>query len=89
MVTVTDQAVGVLRATLDQARTEPGQALRLMFTPGGGLGLGLDKQREGDEVVVANGEKILLVASDMAEAVNDATIDTQDTEQGRRLVISR
>jgi Fe-S cluster assembly iron-binding protein IscA len=89
MVTVTDQAAEVLRATLDEARTEPGQALRLLFKPGGGFGLGLDQEREGDQVVTADGEKILLVTPEIAEAVGEATLDAPETEEGRRLVISR
>ncbi|KPJ49392.1 MAG: hypothetical protein AMJ38_03390 [Dehalococcoidia bacterium DG_22] len=77
MVTVTAQAAEVLRATLDEARTEPGQALRLLLRPGGGF------------VVTADGEKILLVTPEIAEAVGEATIDAPETEEGRRLVISR
>jgi len=89
MVTVTDQAAEVLRATLDQTRTAPGQALRLLLRPGGGFGLGLDQEREGDRVVTADGEKILLVMPAIAEAVGQATIDAEETEEGPKLVISR
>jgi Fe-S cluster assembly iron-binding protein IscA len=89
MVAVTDQAAQVLRATLDQARTEPGQGLRLLLKPGGGFGLGVDREREGDQVVTADGEKILLMTPDIAEAVDDVTIDTKNTEEGPKLVISR
>jgi Fe-S cluster assembly iron-binding protein IscA len=89
MVTVTDQAAEVLRATLDEARTEPGQALRLLLRPGGGFGLGIDQEREGDQVVTADGEKILLMTPDIAEAVGEAMLDTQNTEEGPKLVISR
>jgi Fe-S cluster assembly iron-binding protein IscA len=89
MVMVTSQAVEVIRATLDEARTEPGQALRLLLRPGGGFGLGLDREREGDQVVTADGEKILLITPEIADAVGEATIDAQETEEGPRLVISR
>jgi Fe-S cluster assembly iron-binding protein IscA len=89
MVTVTDQAAEVLRATLDEARTDPSQALRLLPKSGGGLGLGLDQEREGDQVVTADGEKILLITPEIADAVGEATIDAQETEEGPRLVISR
>ena len=89
MVTVTDQAAEVFRATLDQTRTAPGQALRLLLRPGGGFGLGLDQEREGDRVVTADGEKILLVMPAIAEAVGQATIDAEETEEGPKLVISR
>jgi len=89
MVILTDQAAQVLRATLDETRTEPGQALRLLLRPGGGFGLGVDQEREGDQVVTADGEKILLMTPNMAEAVDDVTIDTKNTEEGPKLVISR
>ncbi|MGQ9572276.1 MAG: hypothetical protein ACUVV3_03695 [Dehalococcoidia bacterium] len=89
MVTVTDQAAQMLRATLEQARSEPGQALRLMLRPEGGFGLGLDQAREGDEVITANGEKVLVVAPAIAEALGEATIATHETEEGHRLIISR
>jgi hypothetical protein len=49
----------------------------------------LDAEREGDEVVTADGEKILLITPEIAEAVGQATIDAQETEEGRKLVISR
>jgi Fe-S cluster assembly iron-binding protein IscA len=89
MVILTDQAAQVLRATLDETRTEPGQALRLLLRPGGGFGLGVDQEREGDQVVTAEGEKILLMTPDIAEALGEATIDAPETEEGRKLVISR
>jgi len=61
----------------------------LLLRPGGGFGLGVDREREGDQVVTADGEKILLMTADIAEAVDDVTIDTKNTEEGPKLVISR
>jgi hypothetical protein len=89
MVTLVDGAAQVLRVTLAQLRTVPSQTFRLVSSPGGGFGLGLDQQRVGDVVVTANGEKILLMAPDIAEALGEARIDIEDTEEGRRVVISR
>jgi hypothetical protein len=89
MVTLVDRAAQVLRATLAQLRTVPNQTFRLVSRPGDGFGLGLDQQRVGDVVVTANGEKILLMAPDIVEALGEATIDVEDTEEGRRVVISR
>ena len=88
MVTVTDQAALLLHAALVQARTQPGQTLRLVLKPDGGFSLGLDQKRAGDQVITANGEYILLIAPDVAEALNGATIDTQATDNGRKVVIS-
>ncbi len=88
MVTVTDQAAVVLRATLAQARTQPGQTLRLVLSPDGGFGLGVDQKRDGDQVVIAHGENILLIAPDVAEALDGATIETQNTDGRQKIVIS-
>jgi Fe-S cluster assembly iron-binding protein IscA len=89
MVTVTEQAAHELRNIVSETATKPNQALRLVMTPGGTFGLGLDEERQGDQVVQAEGESILLVASSVAEALGEATIAAQDTEEGRKLVISR
>ena len=88
MVTVTDQATLVLRATLTKARTQPGQTLRLVLSPDGGFGLGVDQKRAGDQVVIAHGENILLIAPDVAEALDGATIEIQNTDGTRKIVIS-
>jgi Fe-S cluster assembly iron-binding protein IscA len=89
MVTVTEQAAQELRTILSDTATKPEQTLRLVMRPGGGLGLGLDQEREGDQVVTAEGEKVLVLAPSVAETLADATITTQETEEGRKLVISR
>lgn len=89
MVTVTEQAAQELRNILSDTTTKPNQALRLVVRPGGGFGLGLDEEREGDQVLTAGDERILLVATPVAEALGEATIATQETEKGRKLVISR
>lgn len=89
MMTVTEQAAQELRSILSDTATKPEQTLRLVMRPGGGLGLSLDEEREGDQVVTAEGEKVLVVAPSVAETLADATIATQETEEGRKLVISR
>jgi len=89
MVTLVDRAAQVLRATLAQLRTVPGQAFRVVSRPEGGFGLDLDQQRVGDVVVTANGEKLLLMAPDIVEALGEARIDIEDTQEGRKVVISR
>jgi Fe-S cluster assembly iron-binding protein IscA len=89
MVTVTDQAAQLLRATLAQARTQPGQTLRVSLKPEGGFGLSLDQKRNGDQAFTLQGETILLMAPDVAEALDEATIDTENTDGRRKIVISR
>ena len=43
----------------------------------------------GDEVIIADSEKMVLVAPCIAEALGEVRIDTEDREQRRRMVISR
>ena len=87
MVLVTNRAAEVLRATLQKADPEPGQALRLVPRPEGRFRLRLDDERKGDQVVKAAGEKILVMSPDAAEALSGAVIDTRDTEEGPKLAI--
>jgi Fe-S cluster assembly iron-binding protein IscA len=87
MVMVTSQAVEVIRATLDEARTEPGQTLRLVPKPEGRFRLRLDEERKGDRVVKAAGEKILVMSPDAAEALSGAVIDARDSDEGPKLAI--
>jgi Fe-S cluster assembly iron-binding protein IscA len=86
-VTVTERAGEELRSMRGEA--SPSQTLRLVVQPEGGFALGLDEIREGDEVVEAGGETVLVLASAVAEVVEGAVIDVQDTEEGARLTISR
>jgi Fe-S cluster assembly iron-binding protein IscA len=89
MVTVTDQAAQELCNILSDKATKPNQALRLVVSSGGGFGLGLDEEREGDRVLRAGEQTVLLVAPAVMETVGEATIATQETEEGPKLVISR
>jgi hypothetical protein len=89
MVTVTEEAMQELRNVLAGTSTKPDQALRLVPRSGGGFGLGLDEEREGDQVVAEGDDRILLLAPTVVDALGEATIATQDTEEGRKLVISR
>lgn len=78
--TVTEKAAAALKYILDKADHEPEQLLRLISGPGG-LGLALDTEREGDHVVEHEGEKIMVIAPDLAERLSSVTLDnTQTTE---------
>jgi len=88
MVTVTDRATQELRNILAEASPEEGQTLRLVARAEGGFAVGLDQVREGDEVVEAGGERVLVIASGLAETLKGAVIDVQETEKGPKLTIS-
>lgn len=89
-VAVTERATEELRKALDEASTQEGQVLRLLAQPEGrGFALGTDQIEEGDETVEADGETVLVIASSLAEALEGAVIDVEETEGGPRLSISR
>jgi Fe-S cluster assembly iron-binding protein IscA len=86
-VTVTDRAVEELRNVMTEAAPAPDQMLRLLATPGGGLALGVDHLRDGDEVVEAQGAEILVIASNFLEALGDVTIDCREAPEGERPIL--
>ena len=83
-VTVTERAADELRNVITETAPGPDQMLRLIATPEGGLALGVDTQREGDEVVEAQGEDILVIASNLLESLGDITIDCREAPDGER-----
>ena len=88
MISVTERAVQELGAMLVANATEEEQVLRLAGE-NEGFTLGLDCEREGDEVVRGEAGTILVIDSLLAQALDGSTIDTTDTPQGTRLTISR
>ncbi|KPJ49397.1 MAG: hypothetical protein AMJ38_03425 [Dehalococcoidia bacterium DG_22] len=88
MVTVTDRATQELRNMLAEASPEEGQTLRLVARAEGGFAVGLDQVRGDDKVVEAGGERVLVIASGLAETLEGAVIDVQETETGPKLTIS-
>lgn len=89
-VTVTERAAGELRKALAEESSEAGQVLRLVARPQeDGFALGPDQVEEGDEVVEEGGETVLVIASALAEELQGAIIDVEETEEGPRLAIKR
>lgn len=86
MLNVTDKAAAALRDTLEANQEEESQVLRLTSS-GQGVGIALDEEQEGDDVVVYEDRKVLVIAPVIAEALDGATIDAVDTPQGQRLVL--
>lgn len=89
MIMVTDRAAEELRNALVAVGPEPEQILRLIYTADSGFALTLDVEREGDQVVESEGQKVLAISTEITTAVTGATIDVRDTDSGPRLIISR
>ena len=87
MIHVTEQAKVELRKLLDTSVDWPGARLRLLDRGRGKLGLGIDIEGESDQVVVYEGEKVLVVEDDLASRLDCITLDVDVTEEGAELVI--
>ena len=89
MLTVTESAKEQLKETLLANTDDPEIGLRLTLEPGGQFGLVLGREQEGDQVVEHEGAKVLLVATELAPAVDGITLDVQETADGPKLVVSK
>jgi Fe-S cluster assembly iron-binding protein IscA len=89
MLTVTESAKQLLKETLLAHSDDPEAVPRLSMMPPGQLGIMLDSETEGDQVVEHEGVKVLLVASELAPVVDRVTLDVQDTPEGSKLVVFR
>ena len=91
MVTVTTRAAEKLREDLQAATPDPELGVRLIPSPSipNRIEMVLDKEKEGDQVVENEGVKILLLDSQIAQALEGMVIDYEETPQGRRFTISK
>lgn len=88
MLAVSDKAAGLLHESLDASKAEESQVLRLVQMSEG-LGLAVDEEREGDQVVEHDDSKVLVIEPGISQALDGAILDTVDTPEGERLTIQR
>jgi Fe-S cluster assembly iron-binding protein IscA len=90
MVNVTDRAKDRLKQLLETRSDDQSVGLRLEHTSSGQLGIFPDQERADDQVVEHEGAPVLLIGREIAEAVEDTTIDYEEQGgPGPRLVIKR
>jgi Fe-S cluster assembly iron-binding protein IscA len=89
MLTVTERASRELKQVLDTVERETNQCLRLITDPQGNFRLTLDIPRKGDQVVKHGEEAVLLIEPRIAQYLEGAVLDVEDTPTGPSLVISR
>jgi Fe-S cluster assembly iron-binding protein IscA len=86
MLSVTDAAVKELSGLLDQTEAASSQCIRLIQQDDA-LALQVDEPQEGDQVVADDDRPVLLVDADLASALQGATLDAVDTQDGTQLMI--
>jgi Fe-S cluster assembly iron-binding protein IscA len=89
MVNVTERAKARLKKLLETEGDDRSISLRLGTTPSGQFGVFPDRERTDDQIVEHQGAAVLLLGREVAEQVEHATIDYDESEPGPRLVITR
>jgi hypothetical protein len=87
MIGVTDRAKQELLKILFDKVDMPQARLRLTSGEQGQLGLGIDIELPGDEIVEYQGSRLLVVDQGLAGSLKGIVLDVDDTPQGPMLVI--
>ena len=87
MIHVTERAKQELRSLLTAKVDWPEARLRLVDRGQGKLGLGIDIEVPGDQVVDYYGRKLLVVEPGLATNLKGVTLDVDDNPEGTELVI--
>jgi Fe-S cluster assembly iron-binding protein IscA len=85
MLSVTKSAVDELKGMLTQTAVEEDKGLRLIHEGEGRLGLTVDSQHDGDQVVEDEARPVLFVEPELAQALDGSTLDAVETPQGPQL----
>jgi len=86
MVHVTERAREMFKEALEQIGDAPSLVLRLGPT-GSGLGVFPDSPRDEDHIIEHDGQVVLLIDSEVSEALAGKTVDVEDDPDGARFVL--
>jgi Fe-S cluster assembly iron-binding protein IscA len=89
MVNVTERAKERLKELLAMRTEDASVGLRLELTPAGEFAVFPDQERADDQVVEHQGAAVLLVGQEIAQSVEDTTIDCDEAGPTPRLVMKR
>ncbi|MFC2051937.1 hypothetical protein ACFLT4_04335 [Chloroflexota bacterium] len=87
MVNVTERAKQELKRLLSQKVDWPEACLRIMDRGQGIIGLGIDIEVPGDQIVEYDGKRVLICEPVLATSLRGVTVDVDDTPEGAELVI--
>jgi Fe-S cluster assembly iron-binding protein IscA len=88
MLEVTEDAKQLLGGILSTNTNDQDMGIRLLLKQNGKFEIALDKEAKGDQVIEYEGLKALLVGNRIVKLVAEATLDTEVTSDGTKLVIS-
>jgi len=87
MIVVTDNARVELKKLLSENSGESDALLRITANEEGQLGLILDREQPGDNVVEHEGTKVFAIEGDLAGHLNGVTLDVEETPDGPMLML--
>ncbi|MFC2048349.1 hypothetical protein ACFLSK_02835 [Chloroflexota bacterium] len=87
MINITRRARQELERLLSTNVDMPQARLRLVDRGQGELGLGIDIEMPGDELVIHDGSTVLIVQHELFASLGGVTIDVDDTPKGDELVM--
>jgi Fe-S cluster assembly iron-binding protein IscA len=87
MIGVTEKAKKELSKVLADKVDHPEACLRLRVNEEGNLGLGIDIERPDDKVFKYEGTTLLVVETELADSLEDISIDVEDNGEGSQLVV--
>ncbi|MFH1650660.1 MAG: hypothetical protein ABID87_00935 [Chloroflexota bacterium] len=87
MIKVTERAGCELKRLLDSHTDNWCACLRLMGRSQNKLGLGIDIEMPGDQVIEHEGVRVLLVEQELSRRLDGIAIDAEVTTEGVRLVV--
>jgi Fe-S cluster assembly iron-binding protein IscA len=82
MLYVTDQALAALSAVREDSEANEDESILLYLEEDGSLGLALAEIEEGDNVIEQDGQVVVIVAEDLAQALDGMTLDVIVSEGG-------
>jgi len=87
MISVTDRARQELKRILSDTVDMPQACLRVIDRGQGKLGLGIDIEKPGDELVEYDGLTVLVVEQGLNLRLNGVILDVDDTDKDPELFI--
>ena len=87
MIKVTERAKKQLKWVLSEHVDMPQAGIRLVDKGEGQIGLGIDIENPGDQVVEFEGSQVLMVEENLANNLDGITLDLEETDEGAKLVL--
>jgi Fe-S cluster assembly iron-binding protein IscA len=89
MVAVTERAKEELKNLLTTNTDSPEARLRLSHDAQGKIELSIDEEKQDDEKIEHEGAVLLLIEEKLSNLLQGITIDTQESEEGVKLVLTQ